>query len=489
MTYILSTFTQIGGVKMTENDKVTDSDNSVNEQEKIEESKVEEPKVEESKVNEQEKIEEPEVNTTFKYDPLELKPHPKNVELYGKEKADSVLKESIRELGQLEPIVIDQMKRIVSGHRRWKAIKEINKEEEQKKKENKPYKFIKAICFMKAFSFDIDEEEAIVEFNKHRKKNPLQIFMEVELLEDIYNKRDAEARKLSKLKQNSVNSDLSYRKEEYGSTNEKQAKVIGISEGSLSYLKYIGRAYTKKDKDAKYIMDKMKDGELTIDAGYKYLKLMEAAKDPTPDATQKEKDISAKAKEYIDKIKNESISPSKASKEFEKYKEGYTQKALKTYAKPPEGVFNVIVTDVSGTDAAKKYKSQIPNDAALFLWANTKNIEDRIGLLREWGFSLKSIMIYGPEDKPGVYFNGVVEFVLFGLNGNLEPKEDIHPNIVFTKGEKEGKNTTLYQIAMKMFPGQHYADPFNDTKLEGWGHATREEVKEEPKEEQSSCAF
>lgn len=431
------------------------------------------------------------ISGIFSISPKKLKEHSKNIEIYGKEGVDKALKESIRDLGQLEPIVIDQEYRIISGHRRWKALKELQKEEEQKKKENKEYKEIEALCFMKPFSLDVDEEEAIIEFNKHRKKNPLQIFRETELLEDIYTKR-ADERKKSKLKQNSVNSDLSYRSEEYGSTTEKQAKVIGLSEGTLSNLKYIGKLYNDKDKDAKYVMDEMKSDNLSIDAGYKLLKLMEAAKDPNAkeDSPQEIKDIAAKAKELVDKAKAGAVTPNKADKDFEKYKKEHTNKPPKMIAVPPPGVYNVIVADPKNADEAQKTETKISKDSALFLWATTQNLEDRLGLMRSWGFSLKSIGIYDAERKPGVYFNGVVEFVLFGLKGNLEPVEDYQPDIIFKKSEKDkSKYMPVYQIAMKLFPSGSYVDPFHETELENWGKPTFEEDIEDKKDGKASSAI
>lgn len=431
------------------------------------------------------------INKIFPINPKNLNEHPKNIEIYGKETVDEALKESIKDLGQLEPIVVDQEYRIISGHRRWKALKELQKEEMHKKKENKEYKEIEAMCLMKPFSLDVDEEEAIIEFNKHRKKNPLQIFKETELLEEIYANR-ADERKKSKLKQNSVNSDLSYRDEEYGSTTEKQAKVIGLSEGTLSNLKYIGKLYNKKDIDARYVMDEMRADHLSIDAGYKLLKLMEAAKDPNAkeDAPQEIKDIAAKAKELVNKAKAGAITPNKADKDFEKYKKENINKPPKMIAIPPSGVYNVIVADPKNADKVEKTEIKISKDSALFLCATTQNLEDRLGLMRNWGFSLKSIGIYDTERKPGEYFNGIVEFVLFGLKGNLEPVEDYQPDIIFKKGEKDkSKYMAVYRIAMKMFPDERYVDPFHETELDNWGKPAFVEDIEDKNDDKASSAI
>lgn len=64
-------------------------------------------------------------------DPKELHPHEVNVVLYGHEDVDPTLVDSIRKKGQLEPIVITKDAKtgeeiIISGHRRWLALKCIN---------------------------------------------------------------------------------------------------------------------------------------------------------------------------------------------------------------------------------------------------------------------------------------------------------------------------------------------------------------------------
>ena len=124
-------------------------------------------------------------NELFFIDPKELNAHKVNVEIYGEEDIDETLLESIRIQGQLEPIMITQNKIVVSGHRRWKVLLKLKEEEDLKKKEGKPHKEIEAFCLQKDYEDLLEEKEAIVEFNRQRKKNPLQLYKEIELLEDI----------------------------------------------------------------------------------------------------------------------------------------------------------------------------------------------------------------------------------------------------------------------------------------------------------------
>ncbi|MDQ1275856.1 MAG: ParB protein [Euryarchaeota archaeon] len=109
-----------------------------------------------------------------------LKPHPINLQLYGEEGTDYRLVESIKEKGQLEPLIVVKDKEvpgdyiIISGHRRWTALKHLGKE---------------VNCRLVSFEGDEDGleiKQAIVEYNKYRKKNPSQILNEVNLLRSIY---------------------------------------------------------------------------------------------------------------------------------------------------------------------------------------------------------------------------------------------------------------------------------------------------------------
>ncbi len=64
-------------------------------------------------------------NQIVEIDPKVLHAHEVNVALYGLENVDLTLVDSIRKKGQLEPIVITDDNIIISGHRRWLALKYI----------------------------------------------------------------------------------------------------------------------------------------------------------------------------------------------------------------------------------------------------------------------------------------------------------------------------------------------------------------------------
>jgi hypothetical protein len=160
----------------------------------------------------------------FLIDPRELHPNPVNVDIYGEEEVDLELVDSIRELGQLDPIVITYDKIIISGHRRWLALLALKDSG------------IKAKCLYKHFKTKLEEKEAIIECNRQREKTWIQICNEVDLLTEIYAEK-ADKRRLANLKQNTTESPNSASREESGSTRDyiEKNKVILLNPTSNWY--------------------------------------------------------------------------------------------------------------------------------------------------------------------------------------------------------------------------------------------------------------
>lgn len=122
-----------------------------------------------------------------KMNPLELKPHPLNTRLYGSERPDPDLVRSIQEHGVLEQLVILRDGTIISGHRRWKAALAC---------EPVP----KVPCQIVGYASKLDEQEALIEYNRQRIKTFEQLINEARELERIY-KAQAKENQLEGLKQ------------------------------------------------------------------------------------------------------------------------------------------------------------------------------------------------------------------------------------------------------------------------------------------------
>jgi len=116
-------------------------------------------------------------------DPSNLKPHPKNAQIYGDtddvDDLDSTFKESVAEKGVLEPLVITNGKEIISGHRRWLAARDAGLDEV-------PVRYSE-------FDDELAEREALIEFNRQREKTPGQIVNEFDEMLEIERQRGRES--------------------------------------------------------------------------------------------------------------------------------------------------------------------------------------------------------------------------------------------------------------------------------------------------------
>ncbi len=385
-------------------------------------------------------------------DPNELKPHPKNDEIYGSEKVDDDLVESILVSGQLEPMIITDNNIIISGHRRWRALKKINDSvaEEDKRK---------AICFYKPFT-ELEEFEAIVESNRQRKKNLSQIYREAKLLDEIYTKRAKERQKYS-LKKGSVVPNSEQREEqkkEAGRTIEKEAKILGIGKTQLASLKKIG---DRSDGCANTVMNELSAGNIKIDAAYKKLKLMDIANDPSHPNVEV-------ANSLLEAVENKKLNPSSAWNELNKCKNEKKDSGPKT--NNSKGMYNVVVANPQSINEAMSLKGSDltdAKDATLFLLANSDKLKDMVGVMEHWGFGLKSILVWDDEKPDGTWFRGEGDLLLFGVKGNMAPPEDKNRFSIIIKDNRD-KLSFVYDMVEKMFPGQKYYDPFVDPNRTGW---------------------
>lgn len=421
---------------------------------------------------ESEELEEPEHEAQerlqeglLKINPKKLKPNPVNVNLYGKEKVDEELLDSIREKGQLEPIIIGTDSIIISGHRRWFALKEINKELKIKDEEERY-----AICVVKHFESELDEKEAIVEANRQREKTPLQIYQEVKLLQHVYAER-ARQRQIAPLQKGPVELNSVQRegmKNESGRTSEILAKKTGVKRDKLLKIIHIGEAYETGDKDKIVAVNELNSGESTVDATFKKLGIIDIAKSDKPEAKY--------AQELVVKMnKPDGITPNQAEKLLKAHRNKVNIPAP-TVRKLPEGTYNVIVANPPSIDDAMGMQITDAKNAALFLWASTENMKESIELMKAWGFKLKSIAVWDRDwVGRGTWFDGAIEFLLLGIRGSWKNPE-YKPLMIFKShinpDNAAERPSCVYEMAEKMFPGQQYLDPFVANGRENWGQPT-----------------
>ena len=163
-----------------------------------------------------------------------LSHHPKNSEIYDLSNINDLVS-SIDEVGLLQPIIINRNNQILSGHRRFEAIKilEWDKVEVEVK--------------------DISEDETelyLVHFNKQRVKSTKEILSEYDILENHFENRQGMRTDLTSVPQNKG----------YSKRDEISSQ-IGVSSSSLGKLLFI----RKNNPNHIEMIDK---GVLTIRQSY-----------------------------------------------------------------------------------------------------------------------------------------------------------------------------------------------------------------------------
>lgn len=114
----------------------------------------------------------------------------------------------------------------------------------------------------------------------------------------------------------------------------------------------------------------------------------------------------------------------------------------------------------------------------LYLWVPNALLPDGLEVMRAWGFTYKSNIIWhkirkdgGPDGRGvGFYFRNVTEVVLFGVRGSMRTLQPgrRQVNIVKTmKQEHSRKPDALYDIIEQCSPGPHL-ELFARGRRAGW---------------------
>src|SRR5690606_5715777 len=194
--------------------------------------------------------------------------HPLNRKIYGEEAPPAEFVESIRRQGVLVPLAVKQDGTIISGHRRWRAALAL-------KMEYVPVQVVR-------YADDLDEREAIIEFNRQREKTFSQKMAEAEELEAVERERAEKVRrqKISASRSGETVETLPPSQK----TRDKVAAAVGLGSGrTYETAKKIWEAAKKGDETAKRLVEELDAGKTTVHAAYK--ELMEEAEAPAP-ATQ-----------------------------------------------------------------------------------------------------------------------------------------------------------------------------------------------------------
>ena len=166
-----------------------------------------------------------------------ITPHPKNREIYSLSDLE-YLRNSILEVGLLQPLIINQYNQILSGHRRFECIKELGWDE------------------VEVDIKEISEEETelyLVHFNKQRIKSFKEVLKEYDILSHFYGRTQGKRNDLTFVRPN--------KSEVFFNRRDTISKEIGIASSQLGKLLFI----RKNNEDHIELIDK---GILTINQSY-----------------------------------------------------------------------------------------------------------------------------------------------------------------------------------------------------------------------------
>ena len=186
-------------------------------------------------------------------DPKRLKEHPFSTNIYGRDNQEDITI-SIKEHGILMPLVI-QGDVVISGHRRLRAALDIG---------------IEAVpCIRQQYASLMQEQEAILEHNRYRLKNGLQLYREGMALKEI-ERLKARQRQIRGGRRK-VRQDLGQSREER-KTRYRIAKSIGLGSGEQwRKLDYIAQNNPE-------LLEQIGSPGLTVNKAYGIAKQLERRK-------------------------------------------------------------------------------------------------------------------------------------------------------------------------------------------------------------------
>jgi len=233
-----------------------------------------------------------------------------------------------------------------------------------------------------------------------------------------------------------------------GRVSKNISKYVGKSDRTLEKIVAIAEAAKKQPEKFSKLMNKVDKKQTSVDYAYKMVKRAEAQNNPSP---------------------------------------------------IPEGQFNVIYADppwqydlslrgspeehypVMPTKSISDLAVPTAEDSVLFLWATNPKLEEALQVMKAWGFTYKTNLVW-VKDKfgNGYYFRGQHELLLLGVKGKPSvPLEADRPSSVLnaTRRKHSQKPEEVYELIEKMYPNHKRLELFATQKREGW-EAWGNEIKE-----------
>jgi N6-adenosine-specific RNA methylase IME4 len=386
----------------------------------------------------------------------ELKPHPHRELIPPMSPEDYAnLLEDIKRNGILQPIDITHDNVILDGHQRVKAARELGIEEVEVR-----------IPDLELVGIDEDEYLISVTMNRRHLTEAQKAVLANEYRKILSKKRQSEAGKkavtIREIKRGNIDSDT------VSESIKVDTRKIASEKFKVSERKV--RAVQEIEKKAPEVYEKLCSGVLQIHEAKIIARLPEDKREAVLEKKlETGKDVRSIIREVNNAEKNRNAKPL------------------------PEGKFSIIYADPPweyehSVSARREIENHYPtlelekikaikipagDDALLFLWAPAPKLEEALEVMKAWGFSYRTCMVW-VKDKIGMgyYVRVKHELLLIGVRGGGigTPLPENRPeSVVFAeRGEHSKKPDIFYELIEKMYPNHSKIELFARSRREGW---------------------
>lgn len=330
------------------------------------------------------------------------------------------LKNSIREIGLLHPLVVSEKNELIAGYRRLKALQELGYEESSVTVVNLE-----------------DLAKGEVQENLVRKDFTVSEMVAIKRAMEPEIKEEAEQR----MKIGKSDPTENFRKVDRSQRESRNilGSFVGVSGKTLRKAEIIVEAAENNPDKFGQLLKKVDNKKTSISYAYQTIK-REKRHIETPELPTGIYDVILADPPWV-------------------YEFGI------------RGATDCHYSEMS-TDQICELKIPCAENSVLFLWATAPKIQEALHVMESWGFTYKTHMIW-VKDKigTGYYFRGKHELLLLGKKGNIpSPMENSRPDSVLLapRYEHSQKPNKVYSIIEKMFPNRKYLELFARKKREGW---------------------
>lgn len=366
-----------------------------------------------------------------------LHPHPLNAALYGANEPADDLIESIRSKGILEPLVVKPDGTIISGHRRWRASMTLG--------------MAAVPCRVLAYTDALDEQEAIIEFNRQRVKTFSQKMAEAERLRAIESERAKARQAVGHLNAPQYADKPEPVKETFpelgrGQVRDKVASAVGLGSGkTYEKANKVWQAASAGDETAQKLVEKLDKGQTTINAAYKQVVVNES-KQAAIEAIEKAPPATGKYRVVV-------IDP---PWKYDARAEDESHRARNPY--PSMTVEDIAALEIPAQD-----------DCVMWLWTTNAFMHDAFHVLEAWGFTPKTILTW-EKDRMGTgdWLRGKTEHCVMAVKG--KPVINLTNQTTALHGplrEHSRKPDEFYSLVEALCPGSKI-EMFARSRREGW---------------------